>query len=167
MVPVQLVSALRLERLGLVLDLRLVDRTQNSNIRRLEVEDPEESRREGPKPPTYRHLAVEEEAGVLVVRFIDLARAVYSFEDIERLGRELLSLPGRSKRVVLDFEKLDFVPFASFEGKLVHLHRKLVESGGGLRMCNVPPMAIECFLRNKFDKVFRIYSNLEDAVETS
>ena len=108
-------------------------------------------------------IRVSEAEGVTIVRFQSLEKAVCREELIHLIAEDLFALVGPLS-IVLDFEGLDFIPFASFEAKLMSLHRRSEKAGGKLKMCGVPGKVMEQFRSNSLAQVFHIYGTLEDAL---
>jgi anti-anti-sigma regulatory factor len=117
----------------------------------------------------YRHISVNIVDGVFVVRFTDLARDVISDDLIQGIGNELQGLVGQTETcsLVLDFENIEFIPFAAFEGRLVVLQRKVTQRNGTFRLCNLPASVIQHFKLNGLTEYFSLCNSLEDALAAS
>jgi len=112
---------------------------------------------------TPKQIQVSGMNGVAVVCFNDLNRCDCDSESVFQLGEELLAVADQKEwtSVILDFEDKDFIPAAIVEAPLVRLHKRL---GGNLRMCNVPPMAMEQFWMNRLATLFHIDKTREEAL---
>jgi anti-anti-sigma regulatory factor len=119
------------------------------------------------KPKGWKHIRVSDDDGVAVVLFVDLAEATRMFDLnlIEEVGHELYALVDHAQwsRLVLDFGNVEFIPWAAFKGKLVALQRKVERAGGSLKMWNLHPTTMASFRISSLDRVFNIYSALEEA----
>jgi anti-anti-sigma regulatory factor len=108
-----------------------------------------------------RHIRVTRGEGFVVVTFVRIADSVLGEKKTTEIGEELLSLVGNN--IVLDFENVDFLPAAAFEGKLVNLKRKVEAAGGMLGLYNLPVRVSAQFRINHLSEYFSIYSSQERA----
>jgi anti-anti-sigma regulatory factor len=117
-------------------------------------------------PDAPKQIRVSDANGVAVVCFNDLWRCASDDGAALQLGEELLAVADQKQwtSVILDFEGREFVPAAIVEAPLVRLHKRL---GRNLRMCNVPPMAMEQFQINRLALLFHIYRTREEALESA
>jgi len=110
--------------------------------------------------PEIIHVAARN--GVKLVRV--RADAILSEADVEAFGRGLLALaemPGQ--RVVLSFLGVHHLTSLVL-GKLIHMHKRLAESGGELRLADIDPHIYEVFAITHLDRLFQIYEREEEAV---
>jgi anti-anti-sigma regulatory factor len=49
-------------------------------------------------------------------------------------------------------------------GKLIHVHKRLAESGGELRLADIDPHIFEVFAITHLDRLFRIYEREDEAI---
>ena len=104
---------------------------------------------------SYRHLEVEENDDVIVVRL-----AKYPVLDqltVETISDELLGVADRPDchRLLLDFSgvaQLSSIMLA----KLVRLHRKMQPKGQKLSLCGINPHLRKVFATTMFDRLFDI-----------
>jgi anti-sigma B factor antagonist len=85
-------------------------------------------------------------------------------EEVESFGRSLLALaeiPGQ--RVVLSFLGVQHLT-SLLLGKLIHVHKRLAESGGELRLADIDPHIYEVFAITHLDRLFRIFEREDEAV---
>ena len=122
---------------------------------------------EHPAYGDYDYVHVSDVAGIAVVCFKDLERAVEGCVtgEADKLAGELFALVERKEwaSIILDFEDSDFIPWAAFEFVLIRLHRKL---NGNLKLCNLTPNIVHYFETNRLVDVFHIYSTREEAMAT-
>jgi hypothetical protein len=114
----------------------------------------------------YRHISVSLVDDVTVVRFENLAKAVFTEDEIDEIGNELQVLVDQIQpcSLVLDFENKEFVCFARFDGKLVRLQRMVTQRNGILRLCHLPPTVLQLFKINRLAEYFSLCSSLETAL---
>jgi anti-sigma B factor antagonist len=107
-------------------------------------------------------MVVLDRGGVKLVRF--RSGSILREADAEAIGRELLGLaaaPGQ--RVVLSFLGVVHLTILVL-GKLIHLHKRLAEAGGEVRLADIDPRIYEVFSVTRLDRLFRIYEREEDAM---
>lgn len=78
-------------------------------------------------------------------------------QQIRRLEGELLSVVKRNedKRLLLNFENVRFMSSA-FLGLLVKVHKRVIEAGGRLQLCNLDPKIHKVFEITRLTKVLEI-----------
>jgi len=107
-------------------------------------------------------VRIADHDGVKLVRL--LTSAIREERDVDLLGRELLTLaevPGQ--RVVLSFLGLDHLTSLAL-GKLIQVHKRLVESGGEMRLADIHPQIYEVFRITHLDRLFKIYDHEREAL---
>ena len=107
-------------------------------------------------------VQVTDRDGVKLVRIV--SSAILREGEVESLGRALLVLaevPGR--RVVLSFLGVRHLTSLVL-GKLIHVHKRLAESGGELRLADIDPHIYEVFAITHLDRLFRIFEREDEAV---
>jgi anti-sigma B factor antagonist len=100
--------------------------------------------------------------GVKLVRVT--TTSILSEGEVEAFGQSLLALaevPGQ--RVVLSFLGVQHLTSLVL-GKLIHVHKRLAESGGELRLADIDPHIFEVFAITHLDRLFRIYEREDDAI---
>jgi len=100
--------------------------------------------------------------GVKLVRVT--TTSILSEGEVEAFGRSLLALaevPGQ--RVVLSFLGVQHLTSLVL-GKLIHVHKRLAESGGELRLADIAPHIFEVFAITHLDRLFRIYEREDEAI---
>ena len=105
---------------------------------------------------------VSDRGGVTLVRL--LAGAVRTEAEVDALGRGLLSVaevPGR--RVVLSFLGVKHLTSLVL-GQLIQVHKRLVESGGEIRLADIDPQIYEVFAITHLDRLFKIYEREDEAL---
>jgi len=100
--------------------------------------------------------------GVKLVRVT--TTSILSEGEVEAFGQSLLALaevPGQ--RVVLSFLGVQHLTSLVL-GKLIHVHKRLAESGGELRLADIDPHIFEVFAITHLDRLFRIYEREDEAI---
>jgi anti-sigma B factor antagonist len=84
--------------------------------------------------------------------------------EVESFGKCLLDLaemPGQ--RVVLSFLGVQHLTSLVL-GKLIHVHKRLAESGGELRLADIDPHIYEVFAITHLDRLFKIFEREDEAI---
>jgi anti-sigma B factor antagonist len=100
--------------------------------------------------------------GVKLVRVT--TTSILSEGEVEAFGQSLLAIaevPGQ--RVVLSFMGVQHLTSLVL-GKLIHVHKRLAESGGELRLADIDPHIFEVFAITHLDRLFRIYEREDEAI---
>jgi anti-anti-sigma factor len=107
-------------------------------------------------------VQVTDRNGVKLVRII--SSSILREGEVESFGRGLLALAGHfGQRVVLSFLGVQHLTSLVL-GKLIHVHKRLAESGGELRLADIDPHIFEVFAITHLDKLFRIYEREDEAI---
>lgn len=113
-----------------------------------------------PGPSELIH--VSERSGVKLVRM--RTEALRTEGEVDALGRSLMGLaevPGA--RVVLSFLGVKHLTSLVL-GRLIHVHKRLAESGGELRLADIDPQLFEIFTITRLDRLFKIFEREDEAV---
>jgi len=107
-------------------------------------------------------IQVVDRSGVKLVRI--RPSAILREAEVESFGDGLLALaevPGQ--RVVLSFLGVQHLTSLVL-GKLIHVHKRLAESGGELRLADIDPHIYEVFAITHLDRLFRVFDREDEAV---
>lgn len=107
-------------------------------------------------------IHISERRGVKLVRL--RTEALRTEAEVEALGRGLMGLaeePGT--RVVLSFLGVKHLTSLVL-GRLIHIHKRLAESGGELRLADIDPQLFEIFSITRLDRLFKIFEREDEAV---
>ncbi len=106
----------------------------------------------------YRHLAVEELGNVLVVRFIDLERALWITDVFGEMAAEFHELATRHPKclVVLDLECRDVSDTERLFCVLVRFHREVKQVDGTFELCNVSVQVLDAMSAIQLTRMFPI-----------
>ena len=107
-------------------------------------------------------VQVVDRNGVKLVRI--RPSAILREVEVESFGDGLLALaevPGQ--RVVLSFLGVQHLTSLVL-GKLIHVHKRLAESGGELRLADIDPHIYEVFAITHLDRLFRVFDREDEAV---
>jgi anti-sigma B factor antagonist len=117
-----------------------------------------------PLPAYYRWLEVEQVGDVTVVRFA--VRTILDGEGIEAMGGQLLGLvENGGRKFVISFANVESVATAML-GKFVLLHRKLEAAGGRVVLCRVGDFLGEILKLMEFPRLFAIYGDEQEALQS-
>ncbi len=111
----------------------------------------------------YRRLEVKEVGDVTVVYFRD--QKILDDLNIQELGQELNHLVEveNCKKLVLNFTTVEFLSSSAL-GKLITLEKKVKNTGGILKLCEIQPEILEVFTITKLDRLFKIHPSEADAL---
>ncbi|MCU0913708.1 MAG: STAS domain-containing protein [Planctomycetes bacterium] len=100
-------------------------------------------------------IVAEHGTDVTLVTFKD--ENILEEQQIRRLERALLPIvrENQEKRLVLNFQNVKFMS-SSFLGLLVKVHKRVVEMGGCLQLCNLDPKIYKVFEITQLVRVFDI-----------
>jgi len=87
--------------------------------------------------------------------------------DILRLQESVMSVidQAESMNLVLDFVNVQFLSSAVL-GFLIRLSKRVYEKQGKLALCNINAKIYEIFKITRLTKIFDIYKNAEEAIES-
>ena len=111
------------------------------------------------------HITVTEVGGEIVVRFITILMR-YSSDSIDDIGQELDSLLAQypSRSLILDFEGKEFFFRWDFVARLVSLHKKASQADAIIKLCDLPPHAIQRVKTSRLIGFFAISKSLDDGL---
>jgi anti-sigma B factor antagonist len=87
--------------------------------------------------------------------------------DIQVLENSIMPLIEESGKIklVMDFCNVRFLTSSAL-GLLIRISKKVYESEGSLKLCSIDPKIFEVFRITRLDKVFDIYDELDQAVDS-
>lgn len=115
--------------------------------------------------PRRRLLEVQEIGDVTVVSFTE--KKILDEPNIQAIGEQLYSLvedAGRQK-LLLNFGKVEYLSSAAL-GKLITLNKKVQAVNGRLGLCNIDPTIYEVFEITGLKRVFNIYDDEQEALQS-
>ena len=114
-------------------------------------------------PEKISHLIVSFQEDVLHIEFTD--RRIVDHDDIAEISQQLTSLlehrPGL--RVLINFSSVEHLSSSAL-GFLVSFAKRLGETGGHLKLCNIHPQIYEAFVITRLNKVFEIHDSAQAAL---
>ena len=95
------------------------------------------------------------------------AQSIHEEKDIQALQKSIIPLIEQVERInlILDFCNVRFLSSAVL-GLLIRISKKIYERDGQLRLCNINPKIYEAFKITRLTKIFDIYKDTEDALES-
>jgi len=95
------------------------------------------------------------------------SESILEEKDIQALRESIMSVIEQTERInlILDFCNVRFLSSAVL-GLLIRISKKIYERDGQLRLCNINPKIHEVFKITRLTKIFDIYKDTEDAVES-
>lgn len=100
-----------------------------------------------------------------IITFID--EKLLEEKDIAALAESIMSVIEEGERInlILDFCNVRFLSSAVL-GVLIRISKKVYESDGQLRLCNINARIYEIFKITRLTKIFDIYPDVESAAES-
>jgi len=110
-------------------------------------------------------INVEYAENATIVTFAD--ESILEEKDIQALQKSIIPVIEQAERInlILDFCNVRFLSSAVL-GLLIRISKKIYERDGQLRLCNINPKIYEVFKITRLTKIFDIYKDTEDAVES-
>lgn len=114
---------------------------------------------------TNPKIAVENVENVAIVTL--LGEKILEALDVQALGDSIMPLVERKDGInlMLDFSNVQFLS-SSVLGLLIRISKKVYETGGQLRLCSIRDSIMEIFRITRLDKVFEIYPDREQALDS-
>jgi len=115
--------------------------------------------------PIKPRINVEYAENVTITTFT--SESILEEKDIQALRESIMSVIEQAERInlILDFCNVRFLSSAVL-GLLIRISKKIYERDGQLRLCNINPKIHEVFKITRLTKIFDIYKDTEDAVES-
>lgn len=112
-----------------------------------------------------RLLEVQETGDVTVVSFTE--KKILDEPNIQAIGEQLYGLVEDSgrKKLLLNFGKVEYLSSAAL-GKLITLNKKVQAVSGRLALCNIDPTIYEVFEITGLYRVFNIYGDEQEALQS-
>jgi len=110
-------------------------------------------------------ISVEYAENATITTFTD--EKILEEKDIKALQESIMSVIEQAGRInlILDFCNVRYLSSAVL-GLLLRISKKVYECDGQLRLCNINPRIYEIFKITRLTKIFDIYPNVADAVES-
>ena len=110
-------------------------------------------------------ISVEYAENATITTFTD--EKILEEKDIKALQESIMSVIEQGGRInlILDFCNVRFLSSAVL-GLLIRLSKRIYESDGQLRLCNINPRIYEVFKITRLTKIFDIYPDVAGAVES-
>ncbi len=95
------------------------------------------------------------------------SESILEEKDIQALQKSIIPVIEQAERInlILDFCNVRFLSSAVL-GLLIRISKKIYERDGQLRLCNINPKIHKVFKITRLTKIFDIYKDTEDAVES-
>jgi len=110
-------------------------------------------------------ISVEYTEKATIVTFVD--EKILEEKDIAELGQSIQGVIEQGQRInlILDFSNVRFLSSAVL-GLLIRISKKVYESDGQLKLCNINPRIYEIFKITRLTKVFDIYKDVQAALDS-
>jgi anti-sigma B factor antagonist len=109
-------------------------------------------------------ISVEYASNAVIINFTD--EKILEEKDINALQESIISVIEQTEKInlILDFGNVRFLSSAVL-GLLIRISKRIYESEGRLRLCNINPKIYEIFKITRLTKTFDIYKDVESATE--
>ena len=85
--------------------------------------------------------------------------------DAESFEGEILEIiKSRNKKIIVDFEKLEYISSSGLRA-LLNIRSRLLKEGGRLLLVSLKDKVLEVFRVSKLLDIFEVYENLEEAMK--
>jgi anti-sigma B factor antagonist len=111
-------------------------------------------------------IQVNETNGITVVRFQD--RQLFDERTVREVADQILAaLPNDNSpiRIILDFSDVNLIS-STLLSKLILLQRRVANSGGKLRLCEMSPVIQQVFRTSNLDRLFSIDRDQRAALDS-
>lgn len=110
-------------------------------------------------------MTIEEVGGVKIVTLAD--QRILDELSIAKIGKQLNDLVAQNPQIkmVLDFVNVTNMSSSAL-GMLITLHKRVRESNGHLRLCNIQPTIQEVFKITRLDEIFHICASKGEALDS-
>ena len=110
-------------------------------------------------------VSVSQHKDVRVVEFTN--NKILDEANIAEIGQALTTLVESKHRpkLLLDFQNVDHLSSAAL-GMLINVNQKIKAQSGELRLANIKAQIFEVFVITKLNKLFRIFPNRQEALES-
>ena len=110
-----------------------------------------------------RQLVVEEDInGVTIVNFAH--KKILDEQNIQQLGEELTSLVDGPRKILLNFQNVEYMSSAAI-GKFTALLKLVTAAKGKMRICSIGPTITQIFKLLRLDKLFDIHKDEQTALD--
>jgi anti-anti-sigma factor len=107
---------------------------------------------------------MQEEHGSILVEVVDLDRA--TLLDAEEFKKILFQdIQAGWGKIIVDLTECEFID-STFLGAIVISLKKITELGGKLRLVGIQPEVQTLFQLTKINRIFEIFENREDALQS-
>lgn len=116
-------------------------------------------------PEAKSRLVVQSVGDVTAVYFAD--SRILDETSIKAVSEELIKLADSSfkLKLMIDFTNVEYLSSAVL-GKLVAIHKKVMEGKGTMKMCGIRPAILQVFKITKLDKLFDIHADQTAALNS-
>jgi anti-sigma B factor antagonist len=111
-------------------------------------------------------IQTSETNGITVIRFLD--RQLFDERTVREVADQVLAaLPNDNSpiRIILDFSDVNLIS-STLLSKLILLQRRVANSGGKLRLCEMSPVIQQVFRTSNLDRLFSIDRDQRAAIES-
>lgn len=114
---------------------------------------------------TTSRLRVSVDEQVTRVEFVD--RNIIDEANIQQIGEELMKLveAGTRPKLLISFMGVEHLSSAAL-GTLIHVHKRLEQRNGQLRLSDINPQIFEVFKITRLNKLFQVFDTAEKALKS-
>jgi len=110
-------------------------------------------------------LRVTVDESITRVEFVD--RNILDEANIQQIGEELMKLveAGSRPKILISFSGVEHLSSAAL-GTLIHVHKRLEQRNGQLRLSEINAQIFEVFKITKLNKLFQVFDSTEKALKS-
>ena len=110
-------------------------------------------------------MTVQQDGEIVKINLLD--RNILEEAAIQQIGEEISSLVEQSAnpKLLISFSNVEHLSSAAL-GTLITINNKVRQKAGQLRLSNIDPQIYEVFVITRLNKLFQIYDDVDQAVES-
>jgi len=110
-------------------------------------------------------IAVTRKDGITIAQLLD--EEILEEGTINDITESLFAVVGENHgvKLLITFKKVKHFSSSAL-GMLIRLNKRVGEAGGELKLCEISPSLYEIFVITKLNKLFEIYDNQEQAINS-
>ncbi len=110
-------------------------------------------------------MTVQQDGEIVKINLLD--RNILEEAAIQQIGEEISSLIEQSAnpKILISFSSVEHLSSAAL-GTLITINNKVRQKAGQLRLSNIDPQIYEVFVITRLNKLFQIFDDVDQAVDS-
>jgi len=110
-------------------------------------------------------MTVQHDGEIVKINLLD--RNILEEAAIQQIGEEISTLveQATNPKLLISFSNVEHLSSAAL-GTLITINNKVRQKAGQLRLSNIDPQIYEVFVITRLNKLFQIYDDVDQAVES-